>query len=58
MDECRDVSEIASVWKSTKCSCKGWNMEDDVREVMWHILLGIILCCWEKEKMNEMQYYL
>ncbi len=55
MDECRDISGIASVWKETKCICKGWNIADDVREVMWHILVGRILCCREGEKMNEMQ---
>ncbi len=55
LNKCRDVSEIASVWKILKCSCKGWNVVDDVREVMWHILVGSILCCWDGEKMNEMQ---
>ena len=45
MDECTDVSEISSLW----------NIVDDVREVMWYFLVGSILCCWEGEKMNEMQ---
>ena len=53
--ECRDVFEVASVQEKTKCSCKGWNFADDVREVTWHILVECIFCCRAGEKMNEMQ---
>ena len=33
------------------------NVADDVREVMWHILVGYVLCCRVGEKVNEMQCF-
>jgi hypothetical protein len=33
----------------------GWNIADDVREVMWHILVRSILCCRAGEEMDEIQ---